>query len=118
MDDEKNVRDMDRILLRVPDGLKSRLHQRSKANGRSMNSEIVSILTSVLDAPDEMGLRALREESRAIEAQIEETRYAITALRERREKIRMEIRARRQAAGEEVGGRGDPDSLPWLEQAD
>lgn len=94
MSGEKPVREMGSILIRVPDGLKERIAQRAKANDRSMNAEIVAIITHVLDAPDEMGLRALREEQRRIYREIEAVNEHLAMLQMRRESIRAEMRAR------------------------
>ncbi|EAA5547358.1 DNA-binding protein [Salmonella enterica subsp. enterica] len=41
---EKQVRDYDKFMVRFPDGMRDAIAERAKANGRSMNSEIVQIL--------------------------------------------------------------------------
>lgn len=46
---EKQVRDYDKFMLRFPDGMRDAIAERAKANGRSMNSEIVQILQDALD---------------------------------------------------------------------
>ena len=46
---EKQVRDYDKFMLRFPDGMRDAIAERAKANGRSMNSEIVKILQDALD---------------------------------------------------------------------
>lgn len=45
---EKQVRDYDKFMLRFPDGMRDAIAARAKANGRSMNSEIVQILEDAL----------------------------------------------------------------------
>lgn len=40
----------DKFNLRFPDGMRDAIAERAKANGRSMNSEIVHILQQALDA--------------------------------------------------------------------
>lgn len=47
---EKQVKDYDKFNLRFPDGMRDAIAERAKANGRSMNSEIVQILQEALDA--------------------------------------------------------------------
>jgi plasmid stability protein len=37
--------------LRMPDSLRTRLGERAKANGRSLNAEILGILQSAVDNP-------------------------------------------------------------------
>lgn len=48
---EKQVRDYDKFMLRFPDGMRDAIAERAKANGRSMNSEIVQILEDALEGP-------------------------------------------------------------------
>lgn len=45
---EKQVRDYDKFMLRLPEGMRESLSERAKKNGRSMNSEIVEMLSSVI----------------------------------------------------------------------
>lgn len=49
---EKNVRDYDKFMLRLPEGMRQDIAERAKRNGRSMNSEIVSILENALYCGD------------------------------------------------------------------
>ncbi|MEJ8326023.1 Arc family DNA-binding protein [Kosakonia sacchari] len=46
---DKQVRDYDKFMLRFPDGMRDAIAERAKANGRSMNSEIVQILEDALE---------------------------------------------------------------------
>lgn len=41
---EKQVKDYDKFNLRFPDGMRDVIAERAKANGRSMNSEIIDII--------------------------------------------------------------------------
>lgn len=43
---EKQVRDYDKFMLRFPDGMRDAIAERAKANGRSMNSEIIEIISN------------------------------------------------------------------------
>lgn len=45
---DKPVRDYDKFMLRFPDGMRDAVAERAKANGRSMNSEIIQILEDAL----------------------------------------------------------------------
>jgi len=56
---EKQVRDYDKFMLRFPDGMRDAIAERAKANGRSMNSEIVQILQDALDA--DTGVQSLQK---------------------------------------------------------
>ncbi|HBS7886127.1 TPA: Arc family DNA-binding protein [Klebsiella pneumoniae] len=49
---DKPVREYDKFMLRFPDGMRDAIAERAKANGRSMNSEIVSILEDRLYCGD------------------------------------------------------------------
>ncbi|MCK8779060.1 Arc family DNA-binding protein [Rhizobium sp. NTR19] len=44
MSDEKPVREQDKFMLRLPDGMRERISDAAKANRRSMNAEIVAAL--------------------------------------------------------------------------
>lgn len=41
--------EMDRFNVRLPNGMRDAIAERAKANGRSMNSEIIQILEDALD---------------------------------------------------------------------
>lgn len=47
---ERPVKDYDKFVLRLPEGMRDAIAERAKANGRSMNSEIVQILEDALSA--------------------------------------------------------------------
>lgn len=55
-------RSLDRLIVRLPDGVRDRIAARAKANGRSMNSEVVAILISALDNVDVRYDQRLRHE--------------------------------------------------------
>lgn len=63
--------EMDRFNVRLPSGMREAIAERAKANGRSMNSEIVQILQDALDGV---------AEKKALE-QLDLFRDAITELR-------------------------------------
>ncbi len=48
---EKQVKDYEKFVVRFPDGMRDAIAERAKANGRSMNSEIVQILQDALTGP-------------------------------------------------------------------
>jgi len=45
-------RALDKIIVRLPDGMRDRLKQAADANNRSVNSEVVSRLDASFDGPD------------------------------------------------------------------
>nr|WP_313360448.1 Arc family DNA-binding protein [Mixta calida] len=49
---DKQVRDYDKFMLRMPEGMRDAITERAKRNGRSMNSEIISILEDRLYCGD------------------------------------------------------------------
>lgn len=57
----------DKFNLRFPDGMRDAIAERAKANGRSMNSEIVHILQQALDA----GINSDEENERLASESIE-----------------------------------------------
>src|ERR1044072_9195210 len=42
-------RDLDKIIVRLPDGLRQRLADKAKENGRSVNAEVVHAIVKTLD---------------------------------------------------------------------
>lgn len=49
MSDKDNPNFVERFTIRMPDGMRDAIADRAKANGRSMNSEIIQILQDALD---------------------------------------------------------------------
>lgn len=45
---DKQIKDYDKFNVRFPDGMRDAIAERAKANGRSMNSEIVQILQDAI----------------------------------------------------------------------
>jgi hypothetical protein len=50
MSDISGRRNQDQYMLRLPDGMRERLHHAAKSNARSLNSEIVARLDASFDA--------------------------------------------------------------------
>src|SRR5262245_53634301 len=47
--------DLDRIIVRLPEGLREKVAQRAAANGRSMTAEVVAALEKHLEGADRIG---------------------------------------------------------------
>src|SRR3546814_18046536 len=52
----------DKIIIRLPDGMRDRLHARAENNGRSMTAEVVAMLQQVMDDPDSLRMVEIRNE--------------------------------------------------------
>lgn len=50
MTDKEDAAFVERFTVRMPDGMRDLVAARAKANGRSMNSEIIQIIQDALDA--------------------------------------------------------------------
>lgn len=48
---EKQVKDYEKFVVRFPDGMRDMIADRAKRNGRSMNSEIVAIVSNAISEP-------------------------------------------------------------------
>lgn len=46
---------LDKIIIRLPDGMRSEIQRRAKANRRSMNAEIVIYLEDALERSESIG---------------------------------------------------------------
>ncbi|AJI88303.1 arc-like DNA binding domain protein [Yersinia rochesterensis] len=60
---EKQVKDYEKFVVRFPDGMRDAIAERAKANGRSMNSEIVQILEDSLEIEKEVSSARKAKES-------------------------------------------------------
>jgi hypothetical protein len=56
-ENEKPVRDQDKVMLRLPDGMRERLKEAAKSNTRSMNAEIVARLEESFTDVNAEGVR-------------------------------------------------------------
>jgi len=71
---DKQVRDYDKFMLRLPEGMRDSIAERAKENGRSMNSEIVQIIEDALIADkvakNRHEIRLLKQEIQALDFDI------------------------------------------------
>lgn len=49
---EKPVREHDKFMLRLPDGMRKRIAELARQNGRSMNAEIIARIEKTLENDD------------------------------------------------------------------
>jgi len=59
---EKQVRDYDKFMLRLPDGMRDSIAELAKKHGRSMNAQIVHILEEYITPPKVDDMRDLTDE--------------------------------------------------------
>ncbi|HFV9303973.1 TPA: Arc family DNA-binding protein [Citrobacter freundii] len=48
---EKQVKDYEKFVVRFPDGMRDIVAERARRNGRSMNSEIIDIISNAISQP-------------------------------------------------------------------
>lgn len=73
--------EMDRFNVRLPTGMRDAIAQRAKANGRSMNSEIVQILEDALDENRVKHLQIKMKEGNPIEIDTHDINSLVTGLK-------------------------------------
>lgn len=98
---EKPIREYDRFIVRLPDGMRHRLAKRAKATGRSMNAEVVEILDRALSEPSMHDVFDLAKSGLKLKRELEEDAQAIKRKQHDLDLIRDEIRSL--LAGEEIG---------------
>lgn len=76
---EKQVRDYDKFMLRLPEGMRESIAERAKENGRSMNSEIVQILQDALESGNRTDEENERLASEAIDRAYEREMSLLSA---------------------------------------
>ncbi|OWV87342.1 hypothetical protein ATY75_03260 [Rhizobium sp. N122] len=111
MTDDKPVREQDKFMLRLPDGMRERIADAAKSNKRSMNAEIVAALEDAY--PDPARFReelAFIDEIDEIQARLDKIRAARIAeassgfsddfIIENAEKLRPKRTSRKKKTGE------------------
>jgi len=92
---EKPIREYDRFILRLPDGLRERLASRAKANERSMNAEVIQILEEGMDETSTARIRELEDILRGIERDEQLLRARLDEIRIRKEAAKDELMRRK-----------------------
>lgn len=105
MAESKSVREYDRFIVRLPDGLKDRLASRAAANNRSMNSEIVDLLETGINEQAVNDLRSLIEEYERISRQRKLLAASVMEVDDRQRAVLLSIKAI--AAGDMAGDFSD-----------
>lgn len=108
---EKPVREMDTIMVRVPDGMKSRIAERARANGRSMSSEVLSILESEMAGPATARIRELEALCKELETSEQHASAALREIGKRLEAAReelMRLKMVKAVRGDRKGSDGNP----------
>lgn len=67
---KKPIREYDRFIVRLPDGLRERLSQRAVASGHSMNAEVVATLAASLDSQENSRVGVLAWEAKRLKEEI------------------------------------------------
>jgi len=83
---------MDTILVRLPDGVKDRVAQRARANGRSMGAEASAILEMAVTNPTARDVEALIAESTTVIKDLVQAETRAAECRNRLEDIKDELR--------------------------
>ena len=96
---DKPVREMDTILIRVPDGMKKRVAERARANGRSMSSEVLSILETAMDEAGSARMRELEALCKELEIEEITLRARLSEIVERQEAAASELMRRKLVDG-------------------
>lgn len=83
MAEETPVRDFDKFMLRMPEGMRDRIAREAKTNGRSMNAELIARIEKTLE--DDTALVKLTGRVEELEAdfekriqELEQTMYEVT----------------------------------------
>lgn len=91
MSGEKPIREMDTILVRVPDGMKKRVVERARANGRSISAEVLDILENAMEEAGSARMRELESIIKTVTAEQEALQARLHELHGRREAAREEL---------------------------
>lgn len=94
-------RTADRIIIRLPDGMRERLHARAEANGRSMTAEVVAMLENGLNGGAALELESLVNEFGRLNQQRKMMAVPLADIDERISVVLQGIRAI--AAADSVG---------------
>ncbi len=91
MAQESPSRDLDKVIVRLPDGMRDRLKAAAEANKRSMNAEIIarldrSFMSGIARRSEEMA-----DDSRAILRQLTTLEAELARAREEDKRLREEL---------------------------
>jgi len=89
---KKPVREQDTLLVRVPDGIKDRIAQRARANGRSMSAEAAAILEQSMYEPADAEIEILARDALRCRVEIETATLTLRHAQQRLETITDELR--------------------------
>lgn len=101
----KPIREMDSILVRMPDEIKERIAQRALANGRSLAAEALAMLQNALDIPAGADPHDLVKEAEKIMRNLDTFQAQVRHNEERLAAINEELRSIY------PGGQGDFEPL-------
>lgn len=87
-------RTADKFIVRLPDGMRDKLQARAEANGRSMNSEVVSILSLALGAAETQEIDELRIRLTMLNDRMNIAAQQIDAIAQEKRRIEQEIAVR------------------------
>lgn len=87
MPTRKNVRDLDRIVIRAPDGMRDRLQARAAAENMSVNAYVVEVLDRVLAASEGEWRATAVKELKRINNEIEIRQEQIEQFEHRRSEL-------------------------------
>lgn len=88
---EKPIREYERLVLRVPDGLRDVLARRAAGNGRSANAEAVAILSDALGSADPVAMKMLHERRQALLSQEQAIKRQLAELQDALSAVHVEI---------------------------
>lgn len=89
--EKSSAKDEVRFNVRISPDLHARITQRAKANGRSMNSEIVAILSVEMGEPEDDLHDRLRDEMRHTEMALEQSQTQTAHLASRLNALRRDL---------------------------
>lgn len=109
MSDQPPSRTLDKFVLRLPDGMRDRLAVRAEVHNRSMNAEIIQMLSSVLDVPAAVELRTRGEEWTSVSKELQLALKLVTSLSKRQRAIELEMQLKIDAAKKAKAPAADDD---------
>lgn len=92
-------RTADRIIIRLPDGMREKLRSRAEANGRSMTAEVVATLSLALGDVEAQKLDELREQLAMLDTRMRHTAAELDDIAQRKSHLLTEIAVRERMMG-------------------
>lgn len=115
---EKPIREYDRFILRLPDGMREKLQESAKAHNRSMNSEVIDLLQSALENTTDRLIRLMTDDHARLMMRVKEAEAELNELKSKAAWLSLQLKHIKAAPVQPDGGITPEDFAKAMADAD